>query len=758
MARLNPRQPRFGPASALALGALVAAGLFAVLFPWFPAGDALREGAEAPWTITAPRGFSFESELQTREMRAQAAAAVEDVLVLDPSIRDRQIAELDRQILAIERIRDDATQATSARESAIRAIPGVSLSPKSAQVIVAASRPDWGTMALEARSALARTMNSPVREAELAVVRQRTQSLLSASISADQQAAVGELITPLIVPTLVVDAQRTANARSEARSSQAAVRVSRERGEVLVQEGERLTPADIELLEHAGLYSGGVRTLDVAAAALLALLGGVAAGAYLLAAQPRSLGTPRRMALFALLLILPSLAARVALPLALPDHDRHFLAYALPLAAAPMTAAVLLDVTVAVFLTMLLAGVAAFVVVTVPLAQAAPTQLEAVRMLLAVTGSSLAGVYVSARADRLHRYIAAGVASGVLAGAALFVVWLIDVDRRPVDLVWAGGAVAVGGLLAALIAVGSFVLLSRPFGIITRVELMELTQLSHPLLRRLQDEAPGTFQHSILVGNLAERAADRIGADPLLVRIGSYYHDIGKLVAPPFFIENSSEENPHRSLDPLQSTRVILQHVTAGTEIARREGLPEAVVQFIPQHHGTRLVSYFYRRAAALDPDIDPELFRYPGPRPRSRETALVMLADASEATVRASNDRSAERIREIVDGIVRERVEEGQFDDCDISLQDLRAVVDAYSATLTAVYHPRVEYPAPTDRELASRRTAPLPGQDIDEAPWPRLRRPPNALPAAAGAPPLASASDVAPAAPPAELSEDTS
>src|SRR5262249_28327525 len=219
--------------------------------------------------------------------------------------------------------------------------------------------------------------------------------------------------------------------------------------------------------------------------------------------------------------------------------------------------------------------------------------------------------------------------------------------------------------------------------------------------------------------------------DPLLVRIGSYYHDIGKLVAPPFFIENSGEESPHQPLDPLQSTRVILQHVTARIEIARREGLPDAVAQFIPQHHGTRLVTYFYRRAAAIDPDIDPEMFRYPGPRPRSRETALVMIADSAEATVRASADRSADRIREIVEAVIRERLEEGQFDESDISMRDLRVVAEVYASILNSVYHPRVQYPEPTERELASRRGVPLRESDSEGTRWPRLPRPRPQLPA---------------------------
>ncbi len=190
---------------------------------------------------------------------------------------------------------------------------------------------------------------------------------------------------------------------------------------------------------------------------------------------------------------------------------------------------------------------------------------------------------------------------------------------------------------------------------------------------------------------------------------------------------------------------MIQQHVAAGVDLARREVLPAAVQQFIPQHHGTRLVAYFYRRAAEVNSAIDPELFRYPGPRPRSRETALVMLADGCEATVRASADHSPERIREIVEGIVRERIEEGQFDDCPISLRDLRIAGDSFVSALAAVFHPRVEYPQPTDRERAERHVPPPPASGEDGA-----ATAPASPPAAPPAP--------APTAPRRERGEDDS
>ena len=490
---------------------------------------------------------------------------------------------------------------------------------------------------------------------------------------------------------VVVDPELTAADRDVARNRVAAVRVTRDRGQVLVEEGRELTAADLEMLRQAELDTTRVDPRRVAAAVIIALLAGAASGAYLYVARPAALIGVRRLSLFALLLLLPALALKFTLPLLLPDVERHFLAYAIPIAAAPMAAAVLLDLGVAILLTLVLAVVAAFVSISLPFADAAASgQLETARVWLAVSSGSLAGVFVAARALHVNRYLVAGLATGGAVIASLVAFWLLDADRQIADLAWIVAGGVVSGLASALIGVGFFLLLSRPFGIITRVELMELAQFGHPLLRRLQDEAPGTFQHSVLVSNMAERAADRIGADPLLVRVGAYYHDVGKLTAPEFFIENqSAEEDPHGTLDPLQSTRLIQQHVAAGVELARRERLPAAVSQFIPQHHGTRRVQFFYRRAAAEDPSIDPELFRYPGPRPQSREAAIIMLADSSEAAVRASGDRTVGRISTIVNEIVRERIEEDQFAECDISLRDLRIVTDSFVQTLNAVYHP---------------------------------------------------------------------
>ena len=709
----------------LLFGALLALALFAVLIPWFPGTRRLAVGAVLSHAITSPRDLTFESPVRTAAVRAEAATAIAPVNVLDSTVRERQLAAAGRILGAIDQVRRDTTLSAPVRETSMRTAAGAPLSQPAAAAFAGASDARFQAISDAAVTAIGRVLGGAIGAGDIDAARARAQAGLGPSLSAAEAAAATELITPLILPTLIIDQQRTDALRREAIANTPTVKVAFARGQVVVPARATLSAADMEALTRLGINDGDLRPIAVAAAAIFAALTAATLAAHLSVARPPSVRGARRMTLLALLVLTPSAVLKFALPLLLPDFDRHFLAYALPVAAAPLVAGVLFDLSTGVIVAALVAAFAGYVSVVLPSygATGEAAQIETARLVFAVGGASLAGLFVAARAERLQRYLVAGFASAGASGLAFAALLLIDPERRAADLLWAGGAIAGGGLLTAIVAVGTFVLVGRPFGITTRVELMELAQLNHPLLRRLQDEAPGTFQHSILVSNLAERAADRIGADALLVRVGAYYHDVGKVLAPPFFVENlMGQQSPHDSLDPLQSTRMIHGHVTAGMELARRAHLPEAVVQFIPEHHGTRLAAFFYRRAAALDPEVSPELFRYPGPRPQSRETALVMLADASEASVRASTGRDRDRIRELVESVVRERVEEGEFDQCDLSLRDLRRVADSYVASLSAVYHPRVEYPEPTRRELAARGVTVAP--------------PPRAIPAVTPAP----------------------
>ncbi len=248
-------------------------------------------------------------------------------------------------------------------------------------------------------------------------------------------------------------------------------------------------------------------------------------------------------------------------------------------------------------------------------------------------------------------------------------------------------------------------LFERAFDITTDVTLLELSDMNHPLLKRLSMEAPGTFHHSMVVGNLAEAAAKAIGANPLLARVGSYYHDIGKMEKPEYFVENQMDaENRHNQLSPNMSALILASHVKVGMEMAEKYNIPRRVRDFIPEHHGTNIMKYFYNKAleGAGDNEVNEADFRYPGPKPRSKETAIVMLADAVEAATRTLNNPTPSKIRAFVEKLVDERFRDGELDECELTIRDLKNIVDAFLPVLYGVFQHRIEYPDAENKKKA--------------------------------------------------------
>ncbi|MEO7118132.1 MAG: HDIG domain-containing metalloprotein, partial [Candidatus Limnocylindrales bacterium] len=325
---------------------------------------------------------------------------------------------------------------------------------------------------------------------------------------------------------------------------------------------------------------------------------------------------------------------------------------------------------------------------------------------------------------RLGNFVQAAVAMAVINVAVVSAFTLIgERDLAGVLQLWGAALAAAGG--SAVAAVGSFVVLGNLFGITTSFQLLELANPSQPLLRRLLLETPGTYHHSLMVGNLGERAAEAIGADPLITRAAAYYHDIGKLANPTAFIENQAGGgNLHDELSPEESAAVLKAHVASGIDLGYKYRLPKPIIQFIPQHHGTALMSFFLGKAreqaieasgaqpgtpaareAAAAVDIDK--FRHAGPKPQTREAAILMLADSVEASVRSLTSQDEPAIRAMVDRIVGERFGDGQFDECDLTLRDLDKIREAFVAQLLGMYHRRVEYPQNKIVELESRRSS---------------------------------------------------
>jgi len=309
------------------------------------------------------------------------------------------------------------------------------------------------------------------------------------------------------------------------------------------------------------------------------------------------------------------------------------------------------------------------------------------------------------------------VGAYLLSITALELLHYVSLEKLAIN--WAYGVTA--GFLAPILTYGLAVVLEFAFDATTDMTLLELSDLNQPLLRELAVRAPGTYHHSLMVGNLAEAAAEAVGANSLLARVGAYYHDIGKMEKPEYFIENQgSGKNPHDKLSPSMSALILANHIRQGVEIAREAGLPKEIIAFIREHQGTQLMSYFYERAKENGQEaIDEQKFRYPGPKPQSKETAIVMLADAVEAAVRSLKQPTPARVKQVVNSIIQRRFNEGELDESPLTLRDLNKIADAFVQALTGVFHPRVAYPSAEEGREASeegKKGAPKPAAERAE------------------------------------------
>jgi hypothetical protein len=256
----------------------------------------------------------------------------------------------------------------------------------------------------------------------------------------------------------------------------------------------------------------------------------------------------------------------------------------------------------------------------------------------------------------------------------------------------------LSGPINASLLVFALPLCERLFLVTTEIRLSELGNLNLPLIRELILKAPGTYSHSVAVGTLAEAAAKAVGLNPLFVRVACLYHDIGKSLRPEYFVENQAGGNPHDQISPEESARIVKEHVSEGIRIARAANLPPAIVDIIPQHHGTKSLTLFFEKAKKMagsqSVKVRPEDFRYPGPKPQSKEAAIIMLADAVEAAARTLEDHSQERLLELTQRIVSSTAEDGQFSECEITLADLERITFSFVQTLSSFYHSRITYP----------------------------------------------------------------
>lgn len=661
----------------LTLG-LVAGLTFILSVHLVPNRYELHEGDVSPSVIRAQKRVQFVSAIETKAERERAAGSVQEVFVFDPGVAAQQRNKLVGALQTLGATRSTSGMTLDAKKSAARKALEFEVSDEQLTLMLSMDDPRWQALATNTPRVLYELLSERVTAERLRGLRVEALARLAAIPNDRDRELASDLVLQLARVNYSPNPSETQRLRREAQEAVTPVSKTVEKGEVILREGDVVRATDLEKLEALGLRNPEMDWQAISASALLALMVVALLAGYIGVFEPALLVHERRLWLVALVMLATVLAAKVVLP------GRPYWAYIFPISAVAMLLATLLEAQLALLVTVLLSVVIAIV---------ASNSLEVAA--IGVVGAVLGTLGVR-RSERLHSYFIAGGVVALGSFAVILLFRLMSKDDDWASLALMGGLSVVNGLLASSLTVGTFSLLGRLFGITTTMQLLELSDPTQPLLKRLLNEAPGTYHHSIMVGNLAERAAERVGANALLVRVGAYYHDVGKLVRPYFFAENQFDgKNVHDTLDPQTSARIVAAHVRDGLELAEKYKLPPRVREFISEHHGTRLVSYFYNQASREgDGQVDVSQYSYPGPAPRSKEAAIVMLADSVEAVVRAAKDHSPENVSALVRKVVDERVAEGQLDDCDLTMRDVEEIKRAFTSILMGMYHPRIEYP----------------------------------------------------------------
>jgi putative nucleotidyltransferase with HDIG domain len=635
----------------------------------------------APFTVVSPQRISFESDVLTERARERAAQLVPDQYDVEEALVRRQQVALAREAMAqVAEIRAREDETLAQRTNDLMEIEALGIDAETAVLILSLSDEQWAQTAREVPIALDRAMRVEIRESTIGQARRNVPSVISGSLDDASSDVVIPLVRNLISPNSLLNAERTELLREEARAGVVPQLVTLIEGETVIRSGDRATAEQVEKLTVlSALQSEWDFWAFTTSLVFVLLLLAVTIGA--LARVRRSLlSNLRELALLLVITVTWLLAAKSMMV------NHLWLPFLFPLAAYAILVSVFSSLRVAQVLITMFALVLLYMLPS-----------NAAVVIYQTLGSFVAMLIVG-RAERLNSFLWAGVLVTLTNFAVMIAMFAPFENYSSTMLVEMLLVVGTNGVLAAAIALIGYFVLGNLFGITTPLQLTELSRPTHPLLRQVLLKASGTYHHTILVSNLAERAAAAIGADALLVRVGAYYHDIGKTVRPYFFAENIMDgSSPHEKLDPLTSAQIIISHVKDGIDLAQKYKLPDRIQDFIREHHGRSLVKYFYLMAQRQndgEAEIDEADFRYPGPNPRSRETAILMLADTCEAAVRAMRPASREELELLVDRLIDERVANGELDESDLTFKELQIVKDIFLQVLQGVHHPRIKYP----------------------------------------------------------------
>lgn len=651
----------------------------------------LSVGQVSDRDVTAPRTVSFVDAARTKLLEAEVLSSVSNVYDLDMGAVNRAEEDIGRIFRAARMVVSDKNSAVLPLEDKIAKLKGLLQGSGPEQTIVllpAFSVAELAQLEDQAKFILRKYLQRGIRDEELDSVRKlAVMDIEQLRQGKNAESVLVGIVQTLLQPNFVLNVNETDKRRQTALRSTDPVRVTVKSGQLIVRRGDVVSPEQMQIMMELGLHSGQNANLDrFLGLAIYVLLVMGSLVLYLYKFMPEIFADDRRLVLIGMVVLVTIIIGRVS---------HYYSDFVAPIAVGPLLTSILIGPRVALMLGMLTA-----------LFFGAITEQDLRVISFVLLGSSV-GVYAVAKNYQAYSLVRAGLWIASVNVLTIFCTGMIEqVNYR--DSLFDAALGAVGGLAASILAIGILPFLEQAFRITTSEKLIALARPNHPLLQRLLLEAPGTYYHSVLVGNLAETAADKVGADPVVARVGAYYHDVGKIQRPYFFIENQANiDNPHAKLAPSLSTMIVTSHIRDGLEFCKEYKLPEVIADIVAQHHGTSLVSYFYKQATESGHSecIIEEDFRYEGPKPQTKEAALIMLADGCEAAVRSISKPNMSRIENTVRRVIHERLRDGQLNECDLTLKDLTIIGDIFVRVLCSTCHSRIEYPIEAVRELERRR-----------------------------------------------------
>lgn len=631
-------------------------------------------GDIADLDIDAPS--NMVDRVATDIKRDEAENSVQPIYKLDLTIQIELEGVIDTFFNQIDELHKDEDMLLEQKVKDLNYHSNIILDSDSYEELLISNRKDLLQLQENIKYLINQVLNQRINEEQLADKREDITDFFEKLPNKNKLNQVGaKVATSIIKPNIFYDEEETNQKKIEARENIEEVLIKK--GTRIVSKGQEIGPQQIELLKSYGLIKDHEsRDWKIYISyAVMILFSMIVLYLYLRTFCPKTWMSSSMMLL---------LSINIIIILAVAVGTRMISVYMIPIPACALIISILIDPKAAIMVNIFMSVLAGYI-----------TEFNTA-ILIALIFAGIAGSILVSKTHHRSVVIYAGLAISLINMLSIISFGLINnLDSK--ILIYDVSYGVIGGIFTSVLTIGFLPFFETIFDIITPIKLLELSNPNHSLLKRLLLEAPGTYYHSILVGNLSETAAEDIGANALLCRVGSYYHDIGKLKRPYFFKENQlTKENPHDKISPNLSALIITSHVQDGLDIGKKYKLPSKIIDIIAQHHGDTLVAYFYHKAVSSQGEnlVSEDKFRYSFPKPQSKEAAIVMLADSVEAYVRSMTEPTKEELERGVRKIIQEKINDGQLSQCDLSLKDIENIISSFLKVLTGIFHDRIEYP----------------------------------------------------------------